>query len=64
MVDHLRGLRPRPGVEAVLVAGDPEAAARADRLANGVPLDAETVEQLSALAKELGLEMPVAIGAA
>jgi LDH2 family malate/lactate/ureidoglycolate dehydrogenase len=64
MVDHLRGLRPREGVAGVLVAGDPEAAARKDRLANGVPLDEETIEQLTALAAELGLEMPRAIGAA
>jgi LDH2 family malate/lactate/ureidoglycolate dehydrogenase len=48
----------------VLVAGDPEAAARKERLANGVPLDEETIEQLTALAAELGLEMPRAIGAA
>ncbi len=61
MVDHLRSLRPRPGVEAVLVAGDPEAAARADRLGNGVPLDEETIHQLEALAAELNLEMPAAI---
>src|SRR6185312_561457 len=46
MVDHLRGLRPRVGVDAVLVAGDPEAAASVDRLTKGVPLDAESIEQL------------------
>ncbi len=62
MVDHLRALRPRPGVAAVLVAGDPEASAREERLRLGIPLDAETVEQLKALAEELGLEMPGALG--
>ena len=61
MVDHLRALRPRPGVEAVLVAGDPEASARADRTRNGIPLDEETIEQLRALAEELGLGMPAPI---
>jgi LDH2 family malate/lactate/ureidoglycolate dehydrogenase len=61
MVDQLRSLRPRPGVEAVLVPGDPEAKAREERLRLGIPLDAETVEQLTALAGELGLAMPGAI---
>jgi LDH2 family malate/lactate/ureidoglycolate dehydrogenase len=58
MVDHLRGLRPRAGIAAVLVAGDPEAAARAERLEHGIPLDQESIEQLRALGKELALEFP------
>jgi LDH2 family malate/lactate/ureidoglycolate dehydrogenase len=61
MVDRLRGLRPRPGVEAVLVPGDPEAAAREDRLRNGVPLDAESIQQLQTLGAELGVAFPSAI---
>ena len=61
MVDHLRALRPLPGVDRVLVPGDPEAAARADRTANGIPLDAETIHQLRELAVELGLEFPEAL---
>ena len=55
MVDAIRATRPQPGREAVLIPGDPEAQARADRTANGVPLDAETVEQLQALGHELGI---------
>lgn len=58
MVDHIRATRPLPGVPAVLIPGDPEAAARADRTARGVPLDGETIDQLRSLAKELGLEFP------
>ncbi|MEP6870768.1 MAG: Ldh family oxidoreductase [Anaerolineaceae bacterium] len=58
MVDHLRSLRPRPGVAAVLVPGDPEAHAREERRRLGIPLDAETIEQLTELAKSLGLQMP------
>ncbi|MGE3075095.1 MAG: Ldh family oxidoreductase [Dehalococcoidia bacterium] len=61
MVDHLRGLRPRPGVEAVLVPGDPEAKAREERAHLGIPLDAETIEQLTALANDLGVPMPSAV---
>lgn len=60
MVDHLRGLRPRPGIEAVLVPGDPEAKAREERTRLGIPLDEETIEQLRTLAEELGVEMPAA----
>ena len=58
LVDHLRSLRPRPGVAAVLVPGDPEARAREERIRLGVPLDPETVEQLMELATSLSLEMP------
>jgi L-2-hydroxycarboxylate dehydrogenase (NAD+) len=58
MVNHLRSLRPRPGVEAVLVPGDPEAQAREERLRLGVPLDTETVEQLTELARSLNVGMP------
>jgi LDH2 family malate/lactate/ureidoglycolate dehydrogenase len=58
MVDHLRALRPRPGVESVLVAGDPEAKAREERLRLGIPLDEETIRQLGELAAELGLTLP------
>ncbi|MCC7364438.1 MAG: Ldh family oxidoreductase [Dehalococcoidia bacterium] len=64
MVDHLRTLRPLPGIDRVRVAGDPEFEAREDRLANGVPLDEETIEQLKTLATDLGLEFPAPIAAA
>jgi len=62
MVDHLRALRPRAGVEAVLVPGDPEASAREERLRLGIPLDQETIEQLTELAAELSVPMPAPIG--
>ncbi len=62
MVHHLRGLRPRPGTQEVLVPGDPEAKSREERLLLGIPLDPETVEQLKELAQEFGLELPKALG--
>ncbi len=58
MAEHLRTLRPIDGVARVQVPGDPEARAREDRLANGIPLDEETITQLKALAEELGLLLP------
>lgn len=62
MVDHLRGLRPRPGVERVLVAGDPEAIAREERTVRGIPLDQETIDQLKELAAELEIAFPDPVG--
>lgn len=54
-LDDLRETRPAPGVDQVLVAGDPEHHARDERLELGVPLDAETVDQLAELAQKTGV---------
>jgi LDH2 family malate/lactate/ureidoglycolate dehydrogenase len=58
MTGHLHALRPVPGVERVLVPGDPEARARDERTRRGIPLDEKTIEQLRELGASLGLEMP------
>jgi LDH2 family malate/lactate/ureidoglycolate dehydrogenase len=58
MADWVRSTRPAPGVERVLVPGDPEWAARDDREANGIPLDAETIEQLQQVGEETGVAFP------
>jgi uncharacterized oxidoreductase len=42
----------------VLVAGDPERIARAERIANGIEVDDETWSQLSAIAERY--QIPVA----
>ena len=39
-----------------VVAGDPEAQARDERSRLGIPLDSETIEQVAALAEELGID--------
>lgn len=57
-VDHIRAIPPAEGVEAVLVPGDPEHRARRDREANGIPLDAETIEQLTKLGEDVGTPFP------
>jgi LDH2 family malate/lactate/ureidoglycolate dehydrogenase len=44
-----------------MIAGDPEWKARKDREANGVPLDAETIDQLRALGEEVGSAFPGAL---
>ena len=62
MVDEIRATRPEPGVERVQVAGDPEWFQRADRTANGIPLDPVTIEQLSELGEEIGTPFPAPLG--
>jgi uncharacterized oxidoreductase len=51
----VKSSRPQPGVAEVLVAGEPERARRADRLANGVPVDQTTWQQLVDTARLVGL---------
>ena len=60
MVEQIRGTRPAAGVERVLIPGDPEHAARAERERDGVPLDTETVAELEALGREIGVGFPAA----
>ena len=54
MVDGLRATRPLDPQHPVLVAGDPERAREADRLARGVPLPAAFEAQLRGVAERLG----------
>jgi len=61
MVAHIRATTPLPGVPAVLIPGDPEASARKERSAHGIPLDAKTIDQLKALAEDLGISFPPAL---
>ncbi|HEY8448136.1 MAG TPA: Ldh family oxidoreductase [Thermomicrobiales bacterium] len=46
---------PAEGFDAVLLPGEPELAARAERLANGIPVPETTWNELLALAAELGI---------
>lgn len=61
LVDAIRATRPEPGREAVLIPGDLEHRARAEREAHGIPLDSETIDQLSALSAEAGTAWPNAV---
>jgi uncharacterized oxidoreductase len=56
--DHLKSSPPAEGVDEVLVPGEPEARNRADRLANGVPLQLDVWNNLCTLAAELGVAVP------
>jgi L-2-hydroxycarboxylate dehydrogenase (NAD+) len=55
----LRDCPPAPGHARVLVPGDPEWTAEADRRANGVPLHPQVVDDLKQLAGELDIPFEV-----
>jgi uncharacterized oxidoreductase len=52
---HVKESPPAPGVDAVMVPGDPERKMRAERGATGVPVDDETWRQIVETAGEVGL---------
>jgi LDH2 family malate/lactate/ureidoglycolate dehydrogenase len=57
---HLRDLRtskPLPGFDAVRLPGQERRSRRADRLANGVPMPRELIEQLDVFAGEAGIKL-------
>ena len=54
-MDWARASPPREGFGPVLVAGEPERAMRARRLAEGVPVDATTWGEILAAAEKLGV---------
>ncbi len=47
---------PAPGVDEVMVPGEPERKSRADRKKNGIPIDDNTLEELLAAGEAVGLE--------
>jgi len=60
-VRTLRSTKPRPGRGPVLVPGDPERAAHADRSVHGVPLVAAVVRDLCSVAEATGVDFPSAL---
>lgn len=62
LAEAVRSVPPVAEVERVVIPGDPEAMAREDRSANGVPLDQETIEQLIALGEQIGIPFPASVG--
>ena len=62
MAEAIREVPPVEEVANVVIPGDPEAMARADRTANGVPLDDETIDQLIELGEKIGVAFPTPAG--
>jgi uncharacterized oxidoreductase len=56
--NYVKASRTAEGCDEVLVPGEPESRARADRLANGVPLQLEVWRSIVATARSLGLSEP------
>jgi LDH2 family malate/lactate/ureidoglycolate dehydrogenase len=57
MIRELHATPAEPGVERVLVAGDPEFDNEAERSVKGIPLHKSVVEAMRAKAKEVGAEV-------
>jgi uncharacterized oxidoreductase len=55
-VDWVKASPPRPGFEAVRLAGEPERTSRAQRLAQGVPVDSTTWSEILDGAAKLGVD--------
>ena len=58
ITDYVTASPPRSPGEPVLIPGDPERASRAKRLAEGVPIDGNTWDQIAAAAKHFGVTPP------
>jgi uncharacterized oxidoreductase len=52
-IDWVKASPPAPGFDAVLMPGDPERLCTMDRIKNGIPLDAGTIDQLIATAQSV-----------
>jgi hydroxycarboxylate dehydrogenase B len=57
-VAWVKSCRPAEAGGEVLAPGEPEARRRADRLANGVPLQPDTWDSIVATARKLGVKVP------
>jgi LDH2 family malate/lactate/ureidoglycolate dehydrogenase len=60
LLAELRAIPPAPGVDAVLVAGDPEDRARAERERTGIPIEPALWARLCELSTELRVSVPAA----
>ena len=58
LLAELRAIPPSPGFDEVLVAGDPEERARAERERSGIPLEPALWATLSDLSRDLGVSVP------
>lgn len=63
LITLVKSAPPARGYDEVLVAGDPEWRAEAERLRNGVPVDRSTWQRLRELAAEAGLAVPEPVAA-
>jgi len=55
MTEYIPASPPARPEESVLIPGDPERRTRAERIANGVPIDDETWREITAAARAINL---------
>jgi LDH2 family malate/lactate/ureidoglycolate dehydrogenase len=55
LVDQVKASEPASGVEEVLIAGEPEARCKVERLRDGIPLSAVVRDELREVARELAV---------
>lgn len=60
-IDSLKALPKADGFDEILMPGEPEQKALADRTRNGIPLPPGTVERLRAAAQRFGLALPTGL---
>jgi hydroxycarboxylate dehydrogenase B len=58
VLDDVANVTPAPGVEGVLVPGDPERRSRERRAREGIPVPAATWNELAAIAERFGVQLP------
>ncbi|MBM3585617.1 MAG: malate/lactate/ureidoglycolate dehydrogenase [Alphaproteobacteria bacterium] len=58
VIDWVKASPLAPGSKAVLIAGEPERARRAERLAHGIPIAERTLDELAEVARSLGVATP------
>ena len=63
MIDRIKSSRRRPGVEEILVPGERSGRTTRENLANGIPLDTATVNELRQLCKEFEIDDDVLVEA-
>ena len=62
MIDYVKSSPRGPGVDQVLIAGEPELRTKEARTAKGVPVDPTTFEQLLASGEKVGLKREEMLG--
>ncbi len=61
LAEGIKGLARQPGVEEILIPGEPEDRVHAQRQAEGIPLPEGTFARLQEVAAKLGVEMPATL---
>jgi len=58
LLQYVRDVRKKPGVDNIRLPGDRSQETAAQRTSEGIPLDSGTWQSMTALAEELGVEVP------